>query len=86
MTELEEFLAEEIGQDSFPGAVALVGDADAVAGAAFAGHAVVDPERVSVSADTLFDLASLTKPLACGALVAAVRPALDLAAPPGRYL
>ena len=58
MTELEEFLAGEIDQGSFPGAAALVGDAEAVTETAVAGHAVVDPERVPVAADTIFDFAS----------------------------
>jgi serine-type D-Ala-D-Ala carboxypeptidase len=86
VTDLEDFLASEIEQGSFPGAVALIADADAVTEIAVAGHAVVDPERVPVAADTVFDLASLTKPLVCGALVAAALPALDLASPPRRYL
>jgi CubicO group peptidase (beta-lactamase class C family) len=86
VTELEEFLAAEIEQGSFPGAVVLLRDADSATETAFAGHAVVDPEPVPAAADTLFDLASLTKPLVCGALVAAALPTLDLTAPPGRYL
>jgi CubicO group peptidase (beta-lactamase class C family) len=86
VTELEKFLAGEIEKGSFPGAVALVADADDVTETAAAGHAVLDPERVPVAAGTVFDLASLTKPLVCGALVAAALPALDLASPPGRYL
>jgi serine-type D-Ala-D-Ala carboxypeptidase len=86
VTKLEEFLDAEIEEGSFPGAVALVADENAVAATAAAGHAVVDPERVPVTADTVFDLASLTKPLVCGALVAAALPTLDLASPPGRYL
>jgi CubicO group peptidase (beta-lactamase class C family) len=86
VTDLEGFLAEEIEQGSFPGAVALVADADAVNEIAASGLAVVEPESVAVSAETLFDLASLTKPLVCGALVAAALPALDLGSPPGRYL
>ena len=86
MTELEEFLAAEIQQGSFPGAVVLLRDADSATETAVAGHAVVDPEPVPAAADTLFDLASLTKPLVCGALVAAALPTLDLASPPGRYL
>ncbi|HEX9689691.1 MAG TPA: serine hydrolase domain-containing protein [Thermoanaerobaculia bacterium] len=86
MTELEEFLAREIDEGSFPGAVALVGTADDVVDMAAAGHAVVEPERIPVSGDTLFDLASLTKPLVCGSLVAMSLPALDLDSRPGRYL
>lgn len=86
MTRLEEFLTSEIERGSFPGAVALVGGADSVEEVAVAGHGVVEPETVAASADTEFDLASLTKPLVTGALVAAAGRALDLASPPGRYL
>lgn len=86
MTDLDEFLTVEIEEGSFPGAVALVADADAVIETAASGHAVVEPESVPVSAETIFDLASLTKPLVCGALVATAGPALDLRSPPGRYL
>lgn len=86
MTALQDFLAEEIEKGSFPGGVALVGDPDSVSEIAAAGHAVVEPDRIPVSAETLFDLASLTKPLVCGALVSEALPALDLRSPPGRYL
>jgi serine-type D-Ala-D-Ala carboxypeptidase len=86
VSELAEFLESEIEQGSFPGAVALVGDADAISSVAAAGHAVVEPERLPASADTVYDLASLTKPLVCGALVAGALPPLDLNSSPGRYL
>ncbi len=86
MTEIEKFLSDEIERGSFPGAVALVGDGDTVSQTAAAGFAVVEPEQIPVASGTCFDLASLTKPLASGALVAAALPGLDLASPPGRYL
>jgi CubicO group peptidase (beta-lactamase class C family) len=86
VTGLAEFLAFEVGEGSFPGAVALVGDKDAVREIAAAGNAVLEPERIPVSEDTLFDLASLTKPLVCGALAVAALPSLDRTSSPGRYL
>jgi CubicO group peptidase (beta-lactamase class C family) len=86
VTELEELLAREIEAGSFPGGVALVGTADAVLEVAAAGHSVVDPEEIPTSSETVYDLASLTKPLACGAVAAASLAELDLASPPGRYL
>ncbi len=85
MTSLGDFLSEEIEKGSFPGAVALVGSVDLVLEVAHAGHAAVEPETVAVSPETVFDLASLTKPLCTGALTAAAR-GLDLASTPGRYL
>jgi CubicO group peptidase (beta-lactamase class C family) len=81
---LSEFLEGEIARGSFPGGSALVGSRDAVLEEARAGHAVVVPESLPVAAETRYDLASLTKPLATGALVAAA-PGLDLSSPPGRY-
>ena len=86
MTALDDFLAREVEAGSFPGAVGLVGTADSVGEVSAAGDAVVEPERIPVTPDTLYDLASLTKPLVCGGLLAAARPRLDLGAAPGRYL
>jgi CubicO group peptidase (beta-lactamase class C family) len=86
VTELERFLRDEIAAGSFPGAVALVGSAERVLAAAWAGEAVLEPERRPVAEDTVFDLASLTKPLCTGALVAAAGRELDLGLAPGRFL
>ena len=86
MTELEEVLARELDAGSFPGAVALVGTADAVLEVAAAGRSVVDPEEIPATPETIYDLASLTKPLVCGAVAATSLTNLDLSSPPGRYL
>jgi serine-type D-Ala-D-Ala carboxypeptidase len=83
---LERFLKEEIAEGSFPGASALVASADEVLAEDVAGEACVEPTREAVTPATLFDLASLTKPLSTGALVAAAGDALPLDASPGRYL
>ncbi len=86
MTALEAFLAAEITAGSFPGAAALIGSADAVFEEAAAGHASIEPSPRGVTPATLFDLASLTKPLCSGALVAAAGASLALDASPGRFL
>jgi len=86
VTPVEAFLGEEIAEGSFPGAVALVGSGEKVLEVAAAGHACLEPDEVAVSRDTLFDLASLTKPLCTGALALAAADALALDAAPGRYL
>lgn len=87
MTALEAFLREEIEARSFPGAAAAVGSADGILEEALAGNAAVEPLERPVEAETLFDLASLTKPLCVGALVAAAGPrGLDLEETPGRFL
>jgi CubicO group peptidase (beta-lactamase class C family) len=86
VTPIEAFLGEEIAEGSFPGAVALVGSGEKILEVAAAGHASLEPEEVAVSRETLFDLASLTKPLCTGALAAIAGDALPLDAAPGRYL
>lgn len=83
---LSAFLEEEIAAGSFPGGAALVGTADAVVASVVAGNAAVEPDTDAVTAQTRFDLASLTKPLAGGALLrAAARAGLPLDTPPGRF-
>ena len=84
MTALADFLATEIEAGSFPGASALVGSSDAILGEAVAGRASVDPFPSDVAPDTLFDLASLTKPLCSGALLASGRP-IPLGVSPGKF-
>ncbi len=87
MTRLEEFLAGEIAAGSFPGGAALVGSSEEILEAAVAGEAAVEPERVPLESGTLFDLASLTKPLAISALLRhALGRGLSLEDAPGRYL
>jgi serine-type D-Ala-D-Ala carboxypeptidase len=86
VTPVDRFLAGEISEESFPGAVALVGTRDAVLAESAAGAACVEPRRDETAAGTLYDLASLTKPLCAGALVAQAGSALALDAAPGRYL
>ena len=87
MSRLSDFLEEEIEAGSFPGGAALVGSRDEIFERRLAGAAAVEPSRDPLSAETLFDLASLTKPLATGALVrVAVQRGLRLEDPPGRFL
>jgi CubicO group peptidase (beta-lactamase class C family) len=86
LSRLDEFLRREIEEGSFPGASALVGSADSVLEQAAAGSASVEPVSAPAAPDTLFDLASLTKPLAAAALVHAAGSALPLDAAPGRFL
>ena len=85
MTPVERFFAEELERGSFPGGVALLATADEILETVSAGMAVVEPRRLPASAETLYDLASLTKPLCSGALATA-QPDLALGSPPGRYL
>ena len=74
----------------FPGGVALWGDRERVVGEVTAGRLRIlpPPPGPPVTPDTLFDLASLTKPLATGALVllAVSEGRLDLSRTVGQYL
>jgi len=53
-----------VGEGAFPGAVALVGKGNRVVAEKAFGHAMLVPEVREMRDDTLFDLASLTKPIA----------------------
>jgi serine-type D-Ala-D-Ala carboxypeptidase len=81
---LSEFLQQEIDAGQFPGGAALVGSRDGIIAESARGYAARVPEEVPLSEATSFDLASVTKPLGTGALLA--RSGLDLAASPGRFL
>ena len=63
-------LAERIAAGDFPSAVYLIGERGAVVFAAALGDAVVEPQRIVATPDTIYDLASLTKPLITGLLCA----------------
>jgi CubicO group peptidase (beta-lactamase class C family) len=86
VTPLARFLEEEIMAGSFPGATALVARGDEILADEVAGSAIVEPRTEAVTPDTLFDLASLTKPLSTGAILASSGDALPLDASPGRFL
>ena len=86
MTSIPEFLEGEIAEGSFPGAAALRGTAEEVSELCVAGSASVEPRHTAVTTQTLFDLASLTKPLCVGGIFAAAGRALPLDAVPGRFL
>src|SRR5205085_11927381 len=86
--ELAHYIEERIAAGDFPGAVFLarqVGGDDLVVAR---GDAVVVPERLPVVEETIFDLASLTKPLATALLAALAleEGAVDLDAPVASHL
>src|SRR5262249_58373374 len=83
VTALARFLEEEIAAGSFPAASVLVAKGDRVLAEEVAGHASLEPQVEGVTPDTLFDLASLTKPLATAAILASSGGALPLDAAPG---
>ena len=61
---VEEAFKEAVAQGVFPGAVVLVGRGDEVVFERAFGHRSLVPEKSPMQLETIFDLASLTKPLA----------------------
>jgi len=69
-TAISSFLAERIAAGDFPSAVYLVAEQGKVRFADALGNAVFEPKRIPATLDTIYDLASLTKPLVTGLLCA----------------
>ncbi len=67
---VSEFLKERVQAGDFPSAVYIVGEAGGAVFADAIGNAVVEPSRIPATLDTIYDLASLTKPLITGLLFA----------------
>ncbi|HCX30812.1 MAG TPA: serine hydrolase [Blastocatellia bacterium] len=67
---ISAFLAERIAAGHFPSAVYLVAGGGQEVFADALGNAVVEPSRIPATLDTIYDLASLTKPLITGHLCA----------------
>ena len=67
---LSALLTEHINSGEFPAAVYLVGERERVVFADALGHSVIQPYRIANKLDTIYDLASLTKPLVTGMLCA----------------
>lgn len=65
---LDHFLLREIEADSFPSAVYVVGTSTAIVAENALGNAVVTPEVIPAQIDTIYDIASLTKPLVTATL------------------
>ena len=67
---ISEFLRERIAAGDFPSAVYLVAEKGEIVFQDALGFSVVEPERIEARSDTIYDLASLTKPLVTGLLCA----------------
>ena len=85
---IAQFLEEQTRRGIWPGAVWLVEQGDRVVSSGAVGSRALVPVREPASADTIYDLASLTKPLATAALLAILdgEGALDLGVPASRFL
>jgi CubicO group peptidase (beta-lactamase class C family) len=67
--EPDAFLRREIDVGSFPSASYAVGTAEGIERENALGHAVAVPLRLEATTDTIYDCASITKPLITGTLV-----------------
>src|SRR5262245_61825232 len=85
---ISSYLNTEIAQGSLPGAQYLVGRNLTVVAEDAVGLAVVEPEPIDATLDTIYDMASLTKPLITSLLLMRFveRGELDLDAPLAAYL
>jgi CubicO group peptidase (beta-lactamase class C family) len=85
---IDKIVEEEIEKGNFPGAVVLVGRQDEILYWKAFGHQVIEPNVEPISKDTIFDLASLTKPIATATSVMILRDRgeIDLDDCVGKYL
>ncbi len=67
---ISDFLQTKIVEGDFPSAVYLVAEKGEIASQDALGLAVVEPEKIKANADSIYDLASLTKVLVTGLLCA----------------
>ena len=67
---ITEFLQESADANDFPSAVYLVSEKGEIVYQDAVGFAVKEPEQIASSVETIYDLASLTKPLVTGLLAA----------------
>lgn len=75
---ISTFLGERIEANDFPSAVYLVAEKGEIVLHDALGYAVVEPERIKAKLDTIYDLASLTKPLITGLMAAKLDQRADL--------
>src|ERR1051325_2737956 len=68
--QLSALLEQHISAGDFPSAVYLVAQSGTIVFADALGHSVIEPYRIKNKTDTVYDLASVTKPLITGMLCA----------------
>jgi serine-type D-Ala-D-Ala carboxypeptidase len=68
--DISNLLEEHINAGDFPSAVYLVGENERIIFTDALGNSAVEPYRITTRLDTIYDLASLTKPLVTGLLCA----------------
>lgn len=75
---ISAFLSERIADNDFPSAVYLVAEKGQIVFHDALGNAVVTPKVIPATLDTIYDLASLTKPLVTGLLASKLIEAKEL--------
>lgn len=70
LNQASDLLAQRINTGDFPSAVYLIAEGGRAVFADALGNSVVEPQRIAATFDTVYDLASLTKPLITGLLCA----------------
>ncbi len=85
---VDEFLQSEIARGTFPGAHYVIGERGSIVAENAFGFAVVEPQPIAASVNTIYDLASLTKPLITTLLtvIFAERGLVNITAPASNYL
>ena len=68
-SDIDQYLLHEIDVGSFPGAVYAVGSSTGIQCENALGHAITVPLRLATSLDTIYDCASITKPLITATLI-----------------
>ncbi len=88
LSSIDTVVQEEIENGSFPGAVVLVGQGDEIVYWRAFGHAVAEPYSEAMSKETIFDVASLTKPIATATsiMILVDRKKIELTDYVGKYL
>jgi CubicO group peptidase (beta-lactamase class C family) len=72
-TEIDQVIEEEMAKGNFPGAVVLVGQQDDIVYWQAFGNKIVDPCEEPADRNTIFDIASLTKPIATATSIMILR-------------
>ena len=88
LSEIDRVIEEEIEKGNFPGAVVLVGKQDDILYWEAFGHKMIEPYEEPIDRNTVFDLASMTKPIATAASIMILRDrkAIELDDYVGAYL
>ena len=86
--EADESIEKAIEKGQIPGAVLLVGQGDRIVYRKAYGSRSLRPEPAAMTADTIFDLASLSKPVGCATsvMLLAERGKLRLSDPAAKYV